>query len=253
MSDAVLAAMIAAGATVLTSLLQLKATIKREVAARTQIDRRKGRGPFLLVFIMLVAAMVGGFSLAQWLMERERAEESGMRRELQDRVNVLSRTADEVLQSRAQARDEIETGVLRRLGAEGSIALTTVAPCKAPAATAAAPVIAAMKQPASTATPAGAATGIPCAESDAVQVLLCAPVPARASVASIELYSRFADTDTPWSAVRSLPGQELGEARFADKSIEVAGDDATKHICQGFANWSTQHARIARIVVRYTL
>src|SRR5438552_15881544 len=118
MSDAVLAAMIAAGATVLTSLLQLKSSLKREVAARTQVGRRKSRGPFMLLAVMLVGAGVGGFALAQWTMERERAEALSARRDLQGRVEVLSRTANELLQTRAQARTEIETGVLRRLGAE---------------------------------------------------------------------------------------------------------------------------------------
>jgi len=254
MSDAVLAAMIAAGATVLTSLLQLKASIKREVAARAQLNapRRKARGPFLLLTIMLVGAAVGGFSLAQWMMERERAQELGMRRELQDRVTA----ADEVLQTRAEARDEIETGVLRRQGAEGTVAITTVAACKAHGGTSAAMAASSTAAAGLATTALAAVPATPsaiCAEAEATQVLLCAPIPARASVASVELYSRFADSDMPWSAARSLPGQELEQARFSEKPVELPGDDSTKHICHGFANWSTLHARVARMVVRFTL
>jgi len=245
MSDAVLAAMIAAGATLITSLLQLKASFKREVAARAQAaarvqgERRRTRGPLLLITIMLLGAAVGGFSLDQWLMERERAQASGMQHELQSRLSA----ADEVLQTRAQARDEIEAGVLRRQGAEGAEALTTVAACKAPGAA-----------PAALGATLAAADGGPaCAESDAVQVLVCAPIPAHASVVSVELYSRFADADTSWSAARSLAGQELEQSRFSEKPVEVAGDGPAKHICHGFANWSTQHARVARMIVKYTL
>jgi hypothetical protein len=50
-----------------------------------------------------------------------------------------------------------------------------------------------------------------------------------------------------------LPGQESGQARFAEKYVESPEGPGTKQICQGFTHWSADRSRIARIVVRYSL
>jgi hypothetical protein len=83
-------------------------------------------------------------------------------------------------------------------------------------------------------------------------VTLCATIPEKATVTEIELYSRWADSDTPWSASRAQPGQESGQARFSEKPTETADAPGSRQVCQGFSQWSTEHARAARMVVRYT-
>jgi hypothetical protein len=50
-----------------------------------------------------------------------------------------------------------------------------------------------------------------------------------------------------------LPGQEAGQARFAERYVESPEGPGTKQVCQGFSHWSAEHARMARMVVRYTL
>jgi hypothetical protein len=90
-----------------------------------------------------------------------------------------------------------------------------------------------------------------CTESEASAVTLCATIPASATITEIELYTRIADSETPWSTSRVLAGQESGQARFAEKYVEGPEAPGTKQICQGFAHWSTEHARVARMVVRY--
>ena len=57
----------------------------------------------------------------------------------------------------------------------------------------------------------------------------------------------------PWSTSRVMAGQESGQARFAEKYAEGPESPGNKQVCEGFAHWSTEHARVARMVVRYNL
>ena len=84
-------------------------------------------------------------------------------------------------------------------------------------------------------------------------VTVCASIPASATVTEVALFARLADADTPWSASRFLPGQESGQARFAEKYAEGAPEAGTRQVCQAFSNWSADHARTVRITVRYSL
>jgi len=60
-------------------------------------------------------------------------------------------------------------------------------------------------------------------------------------------------TETPWTSSRVTPGQEAAQARFADGPVEIVDDATAKQVCERFAQWSTEHGRVARVVVRYTL
>src|SRR5690348_15339661 len=132
MSDTVLAAIITATATVCISLLQLRFSLGKEGGGRVQSSggRRKGRGPFAILFVIIGASVVGGFALSQWLTENERASQSILQHELQDRVDQITRTANQLEQTRAGARAEIEAGVLRRIGSDGVVVMATVGPCR---------------------------------------------------------------------------------------------------------------------------
>jgi hypothetical protein len=85
-----------------------------------------------------------------------------------------------------------------------------------------------------------------------LRITLCASVPAAATVKEVQLYIRSEDPKQPWAEARVQAGQEAAQARFADKFTEQT-EDAAKQVCQGFANWSHERARVARIVVKYTL
>jgi len=56
------------------SLLQLRFSLGRDGGTRVQAagGRRKGRGPFAILFVIIIASAVGGFALSQWLTENER-------------------------------------------------------------------------------------------------------------------------------------------------------------------------------------
>ncbi len=251
MSDPVLAAIIAATATILTSLLQLRLSMGRELAARAQSggSRRKGRAPVVLLFVMLTAAGVAGFALSRWLTESERAAQSMLEHELRAQVDQISRTASQLEVTRAGARAEIEADVLRRMGTDGVIVMATVSPCRpalvvSPPGTTSPPGVSADTTPPPT---------TPCSEAEASAVTLCATIPGKASVTEIQLFSRVAESDAPWSTNRLLPGQESGQARFAEKPVERPEGADTKQVCQGFSHWSADHSREARMVVRYSL
>ncbi len=251
MSDPILAAIIAATATILTSLLQLRLSMGRELAARAQAggSRRKGRTPFVALSVMLFAAGVAGFAISRWLTENERAAQSALERELRAQVDQISRTASQLEVTRAGARAEIEADVLRRTGTDGIVVTATVSPCR--------PALI-VNPPGSTSPPGVSADAppspaSPCTEAEANTVMLCATLPGRASVTEIELFSRFADSDAPWSTNRLSPGQESGQARFAESPVERPESPGTKQVCQSFAHWSAEHSRVARMIVRYSL
>ena len=251
MSDSILAAIIAATATLSASLLQLRFSIARELAARAQgpNGRKKSRAPFIVLFVMITASGIAGFSLSQWLTENERVAQGTLEHELRARVEEISRTANQLEITRAGARAEIEMGVLRKIGSDGVVVMTTMGPCR-PALVVTAP---------GSSPPSGvAAENSPpptpaCTETEASTITLCATIPTNATVSEVELFSRAANSDTPWSSSRMLPGQESGQARFAEKYVESPEGAGTKQVCQGFAHWSAEHAQIARMVVRYGL
>jgi len=279
MSETVLAAMIAASATILTTLLQLKISLGRDGAATPRSpnsSRKKPKLPAMLLAVMLTAAAVGGFAVSQWFSDRERVQQTELRQELQARITEISRTAGELKQSRLDTFAEVEVDVLRRMGGSGIVALATVGACHgtpvtpvatntegAPAAASAEPsppptapaTAPAAGEPAATAasTQQPAAPTSTCVEADATPVLLCAPIPSNAVVSHVDLFTRFADEDQPWNESQVAAGQEAKQARFSEKKLESVADDGMKHVCHKFANWSTQHARVARMIVRYAI
>jgi hypothetical protein len=252
MSDAVLAAVIAAAATLLASLLQLRLSIGREIAAaRSQGvgGKRKGRTPMAILFVMLVAAAVGGFALSRWLTETEREEQAILERDLRAQVEQITRTANQLELTRAGARAEVETEVLRKIGTDGVVVMASVSPCR--------PAL--VVNPPGSTTPPGAsadaapAPTTPCSEADANTVTLCATIPDKATVSEIQLFARATESDEPWSTHRVMPGEEANQARFAAQPLEKPDGPGMKQVCQGFSLWAAQQSRVARMVVRYSL
>jgi hypothetical protein len=251
MSDSILAAIIAATATLSASLLQLRFSIARELAARAQSpsSRKKSRAPFVVLFVMVAASAVAGFAFSQWLTENERVAKGMLEHELRARLDEVSRTESQLEITQASVRAEIEMGVLRKLGTDGVVVMATVGPCR-PALVVSAP---GTTSPPGVTTEAAAPPAPSCNETEASAITLCATIPTNATVSEVQLFARAADADTPWSSNRLLPGQESGQARFAEKYVEGPEGPGSKQVCQGFAHWSTEHARVARMVVRYTL
>lgn len=242
MSDPVLAAIIAALATLIATVAQLRATFAREAAARASSgsSRRKSRTPMALIFVVLIAAASGGFALSHWITADQRVANVELQNGMRERITELDRTAAQLAQARVGARAEIEAETLRQIGAMGVVTLAAVPPCR-PAAVLAAGTIGAPQ-------PVGS-----CTESEATTITLCAPIPATATVSEVELYTRPVESDTPWSAARVQPGQELDHARFAPSVTESGDSETSKLVCQAFSHWASDKARAARMVVHYRL
>lgn len=249
MPDSVLAAIIAGTATLSASFLQFRSAALRDGRTdKSAAARRKNRLQRMVLLVIIGAAAVSGFALSQWLTEGERAAQGALQRELQARIAEISRTAGALELTRTSARAEIETSLLRGIGAEGVAVTATVAACRPPLA-----IVPQGTSPPDMPPDGGAPAGRACTEAEASPVTLCATIPAIATVTDVALFSRLVDAKTPWSASRLLPGQETGQARFAEKYSEGAPEAGMRQVCQVFAHWSADHAREARVVVRYSL
>jgi hypothetical protein len=251
MSDGILAAIIAAAATVFASFVQLRTSTGKHfgVQAAAASSRRRNRLPLLMLALMVLGAVVGGFAFAEWLHEGERSAHAALERDLNARIADISRTNGELEHVRAATHAELEAEVLKRLGDDGVAVLATVAPCTPThaAATPAAPVAAVTSTVPAAQPPAGAG----CTEADAAPFTLCATIPAAAKTTSVDLYVRdAADTGSAWTAASA--GHEAGEARFADKPVESPEDSSSRQVCEGFVQWSDR-ARVARMIVHYAL
>jgi len=235
LSEPLMASMIGALATVAAALVQLRISWRKEMKERERgqpITKKTRRGPVIVVFALLAAAAVGGFALSQYFVSLREGDRDSLRADLQSKLSEINATATRLEQVRTNERKQIETEVQRadasRLGEEGATASVVVGPCK----------------------PEGAKEA--CTEQSAPRIALCARVPAAASVKEVQLYIAFENSKQPWQESRVQPGQESGEARFAEKFSERPDGDA-KQVCQRFANWSGEKSRIARILVKYAL
>jgi hypothetical protein len=230
LSEPLTAALIGALATVAGALVQLRISWRREMKERERgqpITKKTRRGPVIVVFALLAAAAVGGFALSQYFVSLREGDRDALRADLQSKLSEINATAMRLEQARTNERRQIETEVQRadasRLGEEGAAASVVVGPCKQE-----------------------------CTEQSALRIAICARVPASATVREVQLYVRAANSKQPWEEARVQAGQDAEQARFADKFTERPDGDA-KQVCQGFANWSGERSRIARILVKYAL
>jgi len=237
LSEPVVAAMIGATATVITALVQLRLSWRKELRERERaqpITKKTRRGPVIAVLALMIAAAVGGFALSQYFVSLREGDRDALRADLQSKLSEINATALRLAEARMNERKQIETEVQRadasRQGEEGAAASVLVAPCKP--------------------------EGVPgareeCTEQTAMRITVCAGIPASATVKEVQLYIRTDDKQA-WADARVKPGQEVAQARFAEKFSERP-EESGKQVCQAFANWSHEKARLARIVVKYSL
>jgi hypothetical protein len=161
-------------------------------------------------------------------------DRDALRADLQSKLSEINATAMRLEHARTNERKQIETEVQRadasHLGEEGAAASVVVGPC-------------------SQIVPG---TRLECTEQSALRIAVCARVPASATVKEVQLYIGQEKPKLPWQDNRVQPGEEAGQARFAEKFTERPDGNA-KQVCQGFANWSGEKSRVARILVKYAL
>jgi len=233
--DSRTAAAVAAAGTVIGALAQLRVAWRKEVSERARgvpATKKSRRGPVLAVSLLLIAAAVCGFALSQYFMRRSDHEAAALRGELQAQLARISATAERL--ERATPSDHGSSAHVDgdRRGAEDVAVTTTLGPCRANGA--------------------AAADGPPaCSEQEAQRVTLCGSVPSSATITATVLYARTEESQQSWTESRAAPGQDLGRARFADKTFERAESDRTKQVCTGFSAWDGEHAYSARLVVTF--
>lgn len=240
-SEPLYAAVIGATATVLTALIQLRISWRRELRERERgqpITKKSRRGPVIAVMVLMIAAAVGGFALSQYFVSLREGDRDALRADLQAKLAEISASAARLEQARLNEREQIETGARRaealHRGEEGAAANVLVGACK----------------PEST-PPSG--TRQACSEQGAMRVSVCARVPAAATVTEVLLFTRFVDSQQSWPDSRVQAGQDAGQARFVEKVFELPDIEATKQVCHGFVHWNGEKSRLARILVKYAL
>ena len=233
--DSRTAAAVAAAGTVIGALAQLRVAWRKEVSERARgvpATKKSRRGPVLAVSLLLIAAAVCGFALSQYLVRRSDHEAAAMRGELQSQLARISATAERL--ERAAPSDHASSAHVDdfRRAAEDVAVTTTVGPCRAGAG-------------------AGADGTPTCSEQEAQRVTLCGSVPSSATIIATVLYARPEESPQSWTESQVAPGQDVGRARFTDKTFERAESDRTKLVCTGFSAWDGEHAYSARLVVTF--
>jgi len=233
--DSRTAAAVAAAGTVIGALAQLRVAWRKEVSERARgvpATKKSRRGPVLAVSLLLIAAAICGFALSQYLVRRSDHDAAALRGELQAQLARISTTVDRL--ERAAPSDHGSSAHVEdnRRGAEDVAVTTTLGPCRPSAG--------------------AAADGTPaCSEQEAQRVTLCGSVPSSATITATVLYARPEESRQPWTESRVAPGQDVGRARFADKTFERAESDGTKQVCTGFSAWDGEQAYSARLVVTF--
>ena len=234
--DSRVAAGVAAAGTVNGALAQLRVAWRKEVSDRARgvpATKKSRRGPVWAVFLLLFAAAVGGFAFSQYLVRQSNRESAEVRGELQTQIARISATAERLERATLSDRDSTARGDNRH-AAEDVTVTTTLGPCRVSASASA------------------TAEGVPaCSEQEPQRVTLCGSVPTSATVTATVLYARPEESHQPWSESRVAPGQEVGHARFAEKTFERIESDQTKQVCTGFSAWDGEQAYSARLVVAF--
>jgi hypothetical protein len=226
MSDTVLVAVIGAFATVMTALFQIFVSSKQAASAvkpmRNRIKSLAWTG------VLLVAAAGGGFAWSEYL--------------------VLNRN-----ENLAAFHERFAISGAPVAGKAASMSVTPAPlPLAAPALTAAEAasrdaVAAVVTLPACRGGEGG------CTQAAAAPVSLCVPLHTPARVVEVLLYARPENSTLPWNEHRMVPGVDVGAGRFVDAHFERTDGAGARDLCQKFAHWNPDTARVVRVVVRYAL
>lgn len=232
----VIAALVGAAATLVAALINLRIAWRREVLDRmSKRTPRARRGLLIAIVIMVVAAGVGGYAGALYLMQNDQQATRAMRQELRQRIADIKEATARLEQTRLDDRLSIESQARlqedRRRGAEGVGATARLAPCP-------------RNDTADTNT---------CRDTEVAPVGVCVGVPAGASVYEITPYARADGDGAAWDERRGALGTAVGPARFGAKPVERGDGTLLKNVCVDAWSLDTQRATDVRIVVRYLL
>jgi len=228
-----MAAMIGASATCATALFQLLVNARRQAAERAagKAASRKA-GTWLATFALTLAAAVGGYAFAEYQSFRDREDDKVLRQEMQLRLRDIGNAAARLERAGLQTDTDAKLAAERRRGAEGVVAVIGLPPCVG--------------------SQSAAEASVGCNEGTALHASVCASIPASAVVTEVQIFTRLEDSQQSWPESRVQPGQDAGAAKFVDPYFERTQADG-KEVCQRILHWNGQKARLARILVKFTL
>ena len=233
LSETVLAAMIGAAATMLTALTQLMLSLR----AKAKADSRPRRNAFrslMWMLALLVASGVGGFAYSELRAERTREDTRELRKELTEQLQALALST-----AKLELLENGPAGDLASLASATSIEQASESIVHVPACKS------------RTLKLGNDASG--CDESDAPPVELCVDVPASSAVAAIELYARSDASFADWADNGVTLNEDFGGGRFMPSTFAYPVTAEVRAVCTRLVHWSSDHGRVARMVVRYTL
>jgi hypothetical protein len=236
LSEAILAAMIGAIATVGTAMFQLISNWRVQTSERK--SRRGGFRSLMMLLAIMLACAVAGYAFSEYHSQELRDETRALRGDLQQQVKALSMSTERLeqlhLNAQTAADGQARAADDRRRGIDGAEALVQIPACRGLPG-------------------ASPPDRLACAESDAMRVAVCSVIPAKAQVTEVLLFTRYEDSQEPWSDTRVTAGQDAGSARFLETAFERSHTDTAKEVCFNFAHWGADKTRLARIVVRYAM
>jgi len=237
LSPNVVAAVIGAGATLIAAWINLRVAWRREVLDRLQKSRsnpRGRRGLLIAITILVVAAGVGGYAGALYMMQRDQQHTSSVRVELQQRIAQIQEAAARLEQTRLGERVSLEAEARlreeRTRGGEGVSATVRIGPCRAHKGEAA-----------------------ECTEADALQASVCASIPTAAAVYELTPLARVEGDVGTVSERRLALDAKSGNARFGAQPLERTESETMKQVCLAFWSWDSQRALDVRLLVKYLL
>ena len=235
MSDTILVALIGAFATVMTALFQIFMSSKQAASGgRSTKNRIKG---LVWTVVLLLAAAGGGFAYSEYLVLTQDAPAQALR----DRIGHTLLAANAMTPAVTPAASAASP-------APSAAQLPTPSVANPGRIDARDGIAASVSLPACKGEPAGSHA---CSEQTAMNVALCAPIPANARVTEVLLYSRPDSSPLPWRDHLVSIGQDVGGGRFVDAHFERSEGEQLKDVCQKFAHWNGDIGRSVRIVVHF--
>jgi hypothetical protein len=235
LSETIVAAVIGAGATMLTAMFQLGIALRAKAKSETR-PKRSSMRPFVAVFAMLIASAVGGYAYSELRAERVREDTRELRTELSKQLQALALSTAKLELLGDERAEELGLGALVKGAAPDQVieSVIHVPPCQPTSQ-------AAGNEPAN------------CSESAATSFELCGDIPASATVTAIELYARDDRSIEGWEKSGVVIDRDFGGGRFQASSFAYPADSVTRAVCTRLVHWNSEHGHMARMVVRYTL
>lgn len=221
LSETILAAIIGAGATMLTAMFQL---LRNRAPAESRPKKNRVRSTFAL-FALVLGAVVGGYFWSELRAVSAREEIAALRADL--KLAVRTQADAEPADANATA-----TPMATSHGIAGSAeSVAHLPPC----------------QVTKLAEDAGPTA---CNDTLATKIALCALVPSASQTTAVHVEARVPLSDSPWMPADG-GATVLGNLHLAAQSSEYPASPDKRSVCMDVANWSVEDTLAVRVIVDY--